>query len=156
MWVGAVNCFQCGNPIIHEEDIILAFGDEIAVLPSSSVTAVDADTLFKLCIRVAEGREACGSRANIMYRVKLPSKAVMPNSWTTGRRSYRKQGERLDRRVIFGHRRNVTDGIYAERPIESAIDKTEPGDRNWRNELFNAIRTSPRSDIEKRLLLLRF
>ena len=46
VWSGMVNCFQCGNPIIYEEEVVPSFRDDITGLPASCVAAIDADTLF--------------------------------------------------------------------------------------------------------------
>jgi hypothetical protein len=92
MWSGMVNCVQCGNPIIYEEDVIFFRNDTVG-LPANCETAVDADTLFKFRVRVAEGRKALGFQLNNAYRVELSSINVMTSSSTTGRRSYRKSGD---------------------------------------------------------------
>ena len=57
MWSGMVNCFQCGNPIIYEEEVVPNFRDDITGLPASCVAVVDADTLFNFRVRVSEGRK---------------------------------------------------------------------------------------------------
>ena len=135
MWSGMVNCFQCGNPIIHEEEVIPTFRDDICGLPATCITAVDADTLFTFRVRVSQGRIARGFQFNITYRVKLPSTNVLTSSLTTGRRSYRKQAERWDQHIVIAHRNKVRSGEYQEGTVESAID----ADHTWRMELANRL-----------------
>ena len=135
MWAGTVNCFQCGNPIIYEEEVVPAFDDHFSGLPATSITAIDKDTLFKFRIRVTEGRKARGYQFNITYRVKLPSTTVLSSSWTTGRRSYQRQGERWDQHYVIAHRKKVANGEYPEGTVEQALD----ADPVWRLELANRL-----------------
>ena len=135
MWAGMVNCFQCGNPIIYEEEVVPAFDDHFSGLPATSITAIDKDTLFKFRIRVTEGRKARGYQFNITYRVKLPSTTVLSSSWTTGRRSYQRQGERWDQHYVIAHRKKVANGEYPEGTVEQALD----ADPVWRLELANRL-----------------
>ena len=123
MWSGMVNCFQCGNPIIHEEEVIPTFRDDICGLPATCITAVDADTLFNFRVRVSQGRIARGFQFNITYRVKLPSTNVLTSSLTTGRRSYRKQAERWDQHIVIAHRNKVRSGEYQEGTVLSLQDR---------------------------------
>jgi hypothetical protein len=136
MWSGMVNCFQCGNPIIYDEDVVPNFRSDIVTgLPATCVAALDKDVLFRFRIRVSEGRKARGFQFNITYRVKLPSTKVLDSSWTTGRRSYRAQGVRWDQHIVVAHRKKVRDGVYQDGPIEQAIDN----DHTWRMELANRL-----------------
>ena len=135
MWLGMVNCFQCGSPIIYEKDVVPNYRADFTGLPAINTAAHDDDTLFKFRIRVAEGRKARGFQFNIKYRVRLPSTKVLTSSWTTGRRSYVRQGERWGNHLIVAHRKKVESGFYPDNTIEHAIDN----DPVWRMELANRV-----------------
>jgi hypothetical protein len=120
MWIGVVTCFQCGNPIIHN-DVVPDLDPKITGLPASSITEIPRDTLFTFRNRMAEGRKARGIQFNMTYRVRLPAGTFSANTWRTGRRSYAQQAARWDKHLEVIHKKKLDAGDVSEERIEDTI-----------------------------------